>query len=124
MEQQIDQGVREIGTEIAKKKNYTLRILLCLLFALFIIGVYLFITNYNIIPNQFSGGLEQLYSDFDGNENGRLLARISVSSKKGTCNFNVEFDEKKRKISSENDSKLCKEYLKGGDKIDRISNSI
>jgi len=125
MEQQIDEGIRYMGEEVSKKKNYALRILVCLLIIFFIIGIYLFFTNFTITSNKFYGGLETIYKDFDGNnKNGKLLARISVSSKEGSCNFNVEFDEKKRKITSENNSSLCNQYLKGGDKIDRISNSI
>lgn len=125
MEQQIDEGVRHIGEEISKKKNYALRILVCLLMILFIIGIYLFFTNYTISSNEFSGGLEPIYKDFDGNtKNGKLIGRISISSQKGTCNFNIEFNGRERKITSENNSRLCKQYLKGGDKIDRISNSI
>tara|TARA_B100001094_G_C18126581_1_gene769837 strand:+ start:195 stop:557 length:363 start_codon:yes stop_codon:yes gene_type:complete len=105
-------------------------------FSIFVVWLILILIIGNVYQYSVSGsrlGLDQLYRDFKGNDPssvGRMNATIDISSKEGSCKFNLIYKGDSKEVTSMGDGKrddpeYCSyyEYKKGikeGDFIDRL----
>ena len=85
-----------------------------------IIGLVIFITLlillniYQYILSANRLGLDGLYDEFDGNNwnDSTLTSNVHVSAGKKVCNFNIEYNGAKRKITTtDTDDKFCKQFI-------------